>query len=50
MEAGLLTVGRDAEGSETWTLTPEGAQLARRLATSDEATLDAILDAAEGGR
>jgi hypothetical protein len=26
--AGLLTIGFDAEGRETWTLTPKGAQVA----------------------
>jgi hypothetical protein len=47
--AGLLTIGLDAEGRETWTLTPEGAQVARRLAMGDEDTINAILDAVEGG-
>jgi hypothetical protein len=45
--AGLLTIGTDAEGQETWTLTPEGAQGARQLAMGDEATFNAILDAVE---
>ena len=47
-DAGLLTIGFDADGVETWTLTPEGAQVARQLAMGDEATLNAILDAVEG--
>jgi hypothetical protein len=34
--AGLLTIGTDAEGQETWTLTPEGAQVARHMAMSGE--------------
>ena len=47
-EAGLLSVGTDSEGNETWTLTPEGgAQVARQLAMGDEATFNAILDAVE---
>jgi hypothetical protein len=46
--AGLLTIGFDADGGETWTLTPEGAQVARQLAMGDEATFNAILDAVEG--
>jgi hypothetical protein len=45
--AGLLTVGFDADGKETWTLTPKGVQVARQLAMGDEATTDAILDAVE---
>jgi hypothetical protein len=44
-DAGLLTIGRDAEGQETWTLTAEGVQVARQLAMGDEATINAILDA-----
>ena len=34
--AGLLTVGFDAEGRETWTLTPMGAQVASQMAMSSE--------------
>jgi hypothetical protein len=49
--AGLLTVGTDAEGRETWTLTPMGARAARQMAMSSQddafAMLDALLDAAE---
>jgi hypothetical protein len=37
----------DADGEETWTLTPEGVQVARQLAMGDEATINAILDAVE---
>ena len=46
--AGLVTIGTDAEGHETWTLTPKGAQVGRRLAMSaddGQAVLDALLDA-----
>ena len=39
--------GTDAEGQETWTLTPEGVQVARQKAIGDEATINAILDAVE---
>jgi hypothetical protein len=46
--AGLVTVGTDAEGRETWTLTPQGAQVATQMAISSEddafALLDALLD------
>jgi hypothetical protein len=48
-EAGLLTIGFDAEGKETWTLTAEGAQVARQLAMGDEATINAILELVEAG-
>ena len=48
---GLLTVGTDAEGRETWALTPKGAQVATQMAMSSEddalAMFDALLDAAE---
>jgi hypothetical protein len=36
-DAGLLTVGVDADGTETWTLMPHGAQVARQLAMGDDA-------------
>jgi hypothetical protein len=49
-EAGLLTVGVDAEGHETWTLTPQGLQVARQVAMGDEVTFNAILDAVEARR
>ena len=48
--AGLLTIGTDAEGMETWTLTPQGAQVANQLAMGDEATFNAILDAVDNRR
>jgi hypothetical protein len=48
-DAGLLTIATDAEGRETWTLTPAGAQVARQPAMGDEATFNAILDAVEAG-
>ena len=48
-DAGLLTIGTDAEGHETWTLTSEGAQVARRRAMSNEEDalelIGALLDA-----
>jgi hypothetical protein len=47
--AGLVTIGTDAEGHETWTLTPQGAQVGRQMAMSaeDDALdlLTALLDA-----
>ena len=47
--AGLLTIGTDAEGRETWTLTPTGEQVANQIAMSAEddgvALLTALLDA-----
>ena len=49
--AGLVTVGTDAEGQETWMLTPTGEQIALQMSMSSEddaaALLDALLDAAE---
>jgi len=49
--AGLLTVGFDAQGGETWTLTAKGAQVATQMAMSSEdddlAMFTALLDAAE---
>jgi hypothetical protein len=32
VEAGLLTVGTDAQGRETWALTPKGARVATQMA------------------
>lgn len=52
VKAGLVTLGRDAEGRETWTLTPEGASVARALAMNGEAgaaVLTALLDSVESG-
>ena len=50
--AGLLTVGHDIDGRETWTLTPKGAQVVTQMAMSSEddafAVFSALLDAAEG--
>lgn len=48
--AGLVTIGRDAEGRETWTLTAKGAQIGRQLALNEEAgaaALTALLNAVE---
>ena len=47
-EAGLLNTGVDAEGNETWTLTPMGKQVATQLALSSEDDAAALLDAREG--
>ena len=46
--AGLLTVRFDADGVETWTLTPEGVQVANQLAMGDEATFNAIPGCGQG--
>jgi len=44
-------VGTDAQGRETWALTPKGARVATQMAMSSEedafAMFDALLDAAE---
>ena len=46
--AGLVTLGTDTDGVETWTLTAMGEQVARQMAMSGEddaaALLDALLD------
>ncbi len=50
--AGLLTIGHDAEGKETWTLTDEGARVGRMLAMKGDAAgevLAALLDEASRG-
>jgi hypothetical protein len=47
--AGLLTIGNDAEGKETWTLTREGARVGRMLAMKGDGAgevLAALLDRA----
>jgi hypothetical protein len=48
---GLLVIGRDADGAQTWTLTAKGVQLAHQLAmpTLDggQELLSALLDAVE---
>ena len=46
-DAGLLTIGFDADGTETWTLTPAGEQVARQLAMGDATAFNAIFDAVE---
>jgi hypothetical protein len=43
--AGLLTIGRDAQGRESWTLTTIGSQLVRQMAMSSEDDAVAMLDA-----
>jgi hypothetical protein len=45
-EAGLLTVGSDAQGRKTWTLTASGAQVATQMPMSSEDDALALLDAA----
>ena len=32
VQAGFVTVGTDADGTETWTLTPAGEQVASQVA------------------
>ena len=49
IEAGRLTIGPDDVGTETFTLTPAGAQVARQLAMG-EATFNAILDAVDAAK
>jgi len=48
--AGFVTIGTDAEGEETWTLTKQGEQIALQLPMSSEddaaALLEALLEAA----
>jgi len=48
--AGFVTIGTDAEGEETWTLTPAGEQIALQMAMGSEddaaALLGAMLEAA----
>jgi hypothetical protein len=48
--AGFVTIGTDAEGEQTWTLTPAGEQIALQLSMSSEddaaALLEALLEAA----
>jgi DNA-binding MarR family transcriptional regulator len=43
--AGLVSVGTDDDGQETWTLTAMGEQVARQMAMSSEADAAALLDA-----
>ena len=50
VQAGLVTIGTDAEGRETWTLTEQGERMARMLAMyGDEVgeVLGTLLDASE---
>jgi len=44
--AGFVTIGTDADGEETWTLTPTGEQIALQLAMSSEDDAAALLEAA----
>ena len=50
VQAGLVTIGTDADSRETWTLTPAGEQVANQIAMSAEddgvALLTALLNAA----
>jgi hypothetical protein len=49
--AGLITIGVDYDGTEWWTLTPAGVQVATQMTFSSqddaEALLAVLLDAAE---
>jgi hypothetical protein len=49
-DAGLLTVGTDAGGRETLTLTPEGAQVATQMSMSSEEYALAAAGGAGGRR
>jgi hypothetical protein len=44
--AGFVTIGTDADGDETWTLTPAGEQIALQLSMSSEDDAAALLEAA----
>jgi len=44
--AGFVTIGADADGEETWTLTPTGEQIALQLSMSSEDDAAALLEAA----
>jgi hypothetical protein len=46
--AGFVTIGTDAEGEETWTLTPTGEQIALQLSMSSEDDAAALLEASRG--
>jgi hypothetical protein len=49
--AGMVTIGTDADGHETWTLTPQGEQIALQMSMSSEddaATLMTALLEAQG--
>jgi len=43
--AGFVTIGTDAEGEETWTLTAQGEQVANQMAMSSEDDAAALLEA-----
>jgi len=40
--AGFVTIGTDAEGEETWTLTPTGEQIALQMSMSMSSEDDAV--------
>jgi hypothetical protein len=52
-DAGLLTIGTDAESTVTWTLTHRGEQVARQMSVSSEddalELLAALLDVTRAG-
>ena len=50
LPAGLLTVGTDTQGRETWALTPMGAQVAMQMAMSSEEDALAMFTALLEGR
>jgi hypothetical protein len=41
---GFVTIGLDAEGDETWTLTPTGEQIALQMSMSSEDDAAALLE------
>jgi len=43
--AGFVTIGTDADGEETWTLTPTADQVALQLSMSSEDDAAALLEA-----
>jgi len=46
--AGFVTIGTDADGDETWTLTPTGEQIGLQLSMSSEDDAAALLEALLG--
>jgi hypothetical protein len=49
--AGFVTIGTDADGNETWRLTPTGEQIALQMSMGSEDDAAALLEALlEGGQ
>jgi hypothetical protein len=46
--AGYVTIGTDADGAETWTLTPQGEQVALQMSMSSEDDAAALMEALLG--